>query len=342
MKDISEKLGISISTVSHILGGRGERYSAKTQKKVHELVEELGYVPNPMARSLKGAKTLTAGVIVGGLNPGSGSEVLGAKTHAIGSRAMEHDYSPFICLSHGDQDLEMRLIRMLLAKQVDGLIIAPTQEMQSYHALLRRSVPFVILDVACPQTPFNFVVVDFEEGGYLITKHVLELGRKSPVFMTSRLESYPIRTRVAGWRKAVEEAGMSFDTLPLLLQEKSYAPEHEMGYALMKRHLETKRPFDCVVASNDMFALGVMRCLMDHGIQVPDDVAVTGFDDDQYASGLPVSLTTIRQPAHALGTAAFDILNRHIEDPSLPTEQVFLKPKLVVRRSTDTSIQERR
>jgi LacI family transcriptional regulator len=328
IKDIAKTLGVSHVTVSKALRGQSP-ISVETCNRVRNIAEKLGYKPNLLSRGLKTGKAQAIGMIMDAPN----HEVSMLKFGAINDQAVLHGFGIFSNFHSGVVEWEKRNMQELLDRQVDGLIIFPAERTDGSHflPLIQQKKPLVFVSPDFP-FPVNQVGTDYIEGGQFAIRHLVEQGRRKPAFIAGGIKSSLIQERIRGWRQGCQEAGIDFSSCPFYFEEMS--GDSEDLYRLARRMMDSKCSFDAIVASNDVGAANAMRALFERGIRVPDDVAVIGFDNNMFGTCLSVPLTTIEQPVREIGETAFEMLLRHIENPSAPLEQVILKPRLIVRNST--------
>lgn len=210
IKDIAKELKVSKTTVSFVLAGIGplKGISASTQKKIIEYVEEKGYQPNLLAKSLYTGKSNTIGVIV----PSIGDMFYAELVKELELEAKKSGYILTICSSERDVVQEVKMIRMLKTKQVDGLIIAPTEFCeQELKSLLNENFPFVLVDRYCPNLKTNFVVIDDVETSFVLVNKLIEQGKKRIALITPDTNVTAISLRKEGYKKALTEANIPID-----------------------------------------------------------------------------------------------------------------------------------
>jgi LacI family transcriptional regulator len=305
------------------------RVGPQTRKRILSAARKLGYSANVLARGLRSGKTFT----IGYLHEGYGSETSIVRAQKIEEAANSRGYRILTCLHGMEGRREEPHIRDLLARRVDGLILQPAgpDSVAQTRDLAGPTTPIVVLGPR-QDCLLSYVEMDNHHGGLLAVRHMVDLGRRQIAFIGGNPAYGSIQGRVAGWRSACREAGVDFDSRPYL--EFVWTRSEEAGYQMTQDLINSDVPFDSIVASNDLVALGAMKALQDRNRRIPGDVAVIGFDDDRYAAYLPVPLTTIHQPSVELAETAFRILHSEMQDPKVPHEHVVLRPHLVVRQST--------
>jgi LacI family transcriptional regulator len=335
LKNIAEQLGTTHATVSRAL--RDDPCIASgTRERIQQAARRMGYKPNLLSRGLKTGKTQSIGMILAGLEV----EATTAMVMAIEEAAAGEGYRVFGCYHGGDVNREKKAIDELLARKVDGIIAFPVErtECRNYQRLVANGFPVTIVGM---ESPFeaNVVRVDLEGSSRLILQHLVEIGRKKIALIYGGTSSYALQTRIDGWRRGYEEAGIDFDNLAICGTELDAS--HESIAELVEELIRSDRQFDALVAGNDITALIASKILREHGFRIPEDVAVVGYDNNVFSGFLPIPLTTVRQPEKMLGERAFELLSNAIENPSGDKEKLLLDAELVVRESTRKATEDR-
>ena len=331
MEDVANLAGVSKSTASRILAaavGARVPYSDATQRKVLAATAKLGYKPSKLARGLTLAKTGIVGLVV----PSLLDSFFPSVTHAIETRLADHGHSVLLANSNGDSHTERARIEDLLAWQVDGLIVAPTQEGGGaglFWELWQRAVPFVLMDRTFPETPFCSVSTQDDVGAEMAVEHLIATGRRRIARVGGPLGVSTNRLRHAGYTTALIRHG--------ILPRPDYAldapPSEEGGREALGRILALEPRPEAVFCFSDRQAYGILEASGQHAIRVPQDLAVVGYADLPQSGLLKVTLTTIRQPGTMLGRRAAELLIAGMEKTG-QSEQVVLPVELIVREST--------
>jgi len=334
MDMIAREVGVSKTTVYRALHNKG-RIHPKTREHILRVAQELGYRPNLVARSLRIQKTSTIGLVVIGLTGSFYSHIL----EGVDGVAQATEYGILLACSYGYPDKERRIIQMLLDKRVDGLMVAPAdpeENREFYEELLALQVPVVLIDRYIPAVPIDFVATNNELGGYLATRHLLELNRRQIVFVSNgsrERRATSVVGRFAGYQRALAEYNIC-QTVELGPGLPDILPEEEYAYNAVSHYLDQGGTMDGVFAVNDDVAYGAIRALQSRGLRVPDDVSVVGFDNQDTARFFLPPLTTVAQPMREIGQQAASLLLERIhKGRSIPQQQVLLAPHLVVRQS---------
>lgn len=324
--DVARRAGVSQSTASRALSGRGY-VSPRSATKVRQAAETLGYVPNDIARSLKGSSTRVIGMVIDDLSQAFFAEVAAGIEGVLRS----HGYRMILAGTDGVSSDEEDALERFAALRAEGIILAPaTPDSPSIvQRAIARGIPIVEVDRRAAPGSCDAVVIENERAGYLATHHLIDLGhRRIALCMT------PFTTgedRFAGYRSALLEASIPFDDhLVAHAPFHPTNPEASVGWLL-----DANPDATAIFATNNILAGGALQALRTRGRNVPGDVSLVGFDDVPWMSFVDPPLTTVAQPAREIGAeAAKLLLDRIAGQLSGPPTTRFLQPKLVVRGST--------
>jgi LacI family transcriptional regulator len=331
LEDVANLAGVSKSTASRILAAPKEAripYAAETRQKVVEAAAKLDYKPSKLARGLSMAKTGIIGLVV----PSLTDSFFPIVTSAIETRLAEAGFSVILADSTGDSKLEQARIEDLLAWHVDGLIIAPSQKAGQaglFWELWQDRTSFVLIDRAFPETPFCAVTTQDEAGAEMAVEHLIATGRRRIARVGGPLRISTNRLRQAGYAAALIHHGI----VPRPDYAVEAAASEEGGRAALTSLRALSPAPDAVFCFSDLQAFGILKACAQHGVRVPEELAVVGYADLPQSEWLKVSLTTIRQPQAALGRRAAEMLLAAMNQPGY-SEQVTLPVELVVREST--------
>ncbi|HEX2340617.1 MAG TPA: LacI family DNA-binding transcriptional regulator [Vicinamibacterales bacterium] len=328
MKRIAEELGVSITTVSKVLNHHAD-IGTETRARVLAKVEELGYRPNAVARSLTLRRTNTLGVVIPDLMHSFFVEIVAGLEAAVSARG----YGLLLCSSSENPLKERSELEMLRARQVDGIVLASAHP--SNTDLLERITAtggaLVMIDRDdYPRLRCHRVLTDDEEVGRLATGHLIDRGRRA----IAHIAGPPIvhaKRREAGYRETMTTRGTGLG--PELVVPGGFMDAD--GYRAMKQLLEAQPRVDAVFAANDPAAIGAMKAIWEAGLRIPEDIAVVGAGDIAHGDMLRVPLTTVSWSKEALGRQAAELLLDQIgPHPVGPFKRVVLPPRLVVRSSS--------
>jgi LacI family transcriptional regulator len=328
IRDVAELAGVSVGTVSNVLN-RPDIVRVGTVEKVHAAIKELGFVRNDAARQLRAGRSTTIGLVVLDVrNPFFTDVARGAEDEAA-----RGGLSVVMANSDESPEREAAHVDYFETQRVLGLLISPIGDLGERLERLRSAgTPAVLVDRISGTRSLSSVAVDDVEGGRLAARHLLELGRRRLAFVGGPAGLAQIQDRLAGVRDAAEAFdGASVEAIETV--GLTFDDGRRAARALLARHA-ADRP-DALVAANDLVAIGALQVLMGEGrLRVPDDIAIVGYDDIDFASAAVVPLSSVRQPRELIGKTAVTILREEAEDPTLEPRNVVFKPELIVRAST--------
>jgi LacI family transcriptional regulator len=328
IKDVASHAGVAVGTVSNVLN-YPDRVAAKTRSRVQASIAELGFVRNDVARQLRAGQSRTIGLIVLDI----GNPFFSSLARAAEDAAAEGGNAVVLGNSGHDPHRELHYIDLFEEQRVQGVLISPAGDIGGrLAALTGRGTKVVLVDSPAGSGEFSSVSVDDTSGGYLAVKHLLDLGRRRIAFVAGPLHFHQVRDRLAGATRAVAEvAGATLEVLQA--DELTVLAGRSVGDELVSRG-RTALP-DGLFCANDLLALGVMQSVtMLHTLRIPEDMALVGYDDIDFAASAVVALTSIRQPTALIGRTAVELLAEQLEDPEAKPRSVVFKPELVVRAST--------
>ena len=330
IREVAESAGVSYATVSHVINNT-RVVTQETRERVLAAMSALNYRPNALARSLRQGKTNSLGLVL----PDSANPFFAEISRSIEDAAFKKGYSVFLCNTELDTQRELFYVDVLSKKQVDGIIfVAAGDQADSLDFLLRQNMPVVMIDRDLPNVEVDAVLTDHQLGGRLATQHLIQLGHKRIACIAGPSSITPSAERLTGYRKALEEAGLSYDERLIMRGDYHAQSGMDITHAILK--LEP-RP-TAIFALNDLMALGALRAAAEAGYSVPRDLAVVGYDDLELARFTNPPLTTIAQPKKEIGAQAVNLLVDRIALKSRSPSRLVLAPELIVRRSTQPLI----
>lgn len=327
LRDIAEKTGFSTNTVSLALR-RSPRIPERTREIIERTARELNYLPNHVAKSLVSRETKTVGLVVPDIN----NPVLTQAAHALGKALAARGYGTLLATSNNTVAEEIRTIDMLRSRQVDGMLIYPTNHETLEHIrLLRRANYPVVLLVGDPRSGVDTVAVDDARGAYKATRHLIAEGHTRIGILDDA--SGGNSEKRDGYSLALREAGIEPD--PRLYVDPQGASAAN-GLAAMDALMRAGGRPTAVFATTDALGIGVLRWCDAHGVSVPDDLAIVGFDNTEYGEHASVPLSTVDYAVDQVTRLAVDRLMSLIAaEEGLPDpEASLIDPELVVRDSS--------
>jgi LacI family transcriptional regulator len=324
-RDVARLAGTSEAVVSYVLNGGPRGVAPATRERVLAAIEELGYRPNAVARSLRTNRTMTFGLVV----PDNSNPFFAELARSIEDVGFEHGYTMLLGNAMDDDDRETRYVRALIDRQVDGLVVVPAHGgARAWIADLAQSgVPRLVLDREIDVPDATHVLVDNEGGAHEATAHLIEHGRRRIGCVAGLAGLHPTVDRVAGWRRALVEAGR--EPAALVHVPFGRADGYRAGRALLAKK---KRP-DALFVTSDEQALGVLRAAAEMGVRVPEDLAICSFDGIEGGAYTVPALSTMRQPVEEIGRLAVQWLVAKVADPARPAIRVVCPTALVARGS---------
>lgn len=328
VKDVAAAAGVSVGTVSNVLN-RPELVSATTRDKVERAIADLGFVRNESARQLRaGRSRIVAYVMLDAGNPFFTDVAYGVE-EAVQSAGL----SVFLCHSSESADREAAYLDLLEQQRVLGVLITPVDPASPLLSTLpRRGTPIVVVDRTSDSEHCS-VAVDDILGGDLAVAHLLERGHTRVAFVGGPPNIGQVQDRLAGSRQAIARAGRSpEDLVEIPTAALTVAEGRLAGQRLVELPAE-QRP-TAVFCANDLLALGFLQQCVGLGVRVPDDVAIVGYDDIEFAAAAAVPLTSVRQPRQLLGRTGAELLLDEASNPDHEHQRVIFTPELVIRTST--------
>jgi LacI family transcriptional regulator len=328
--DIAKKLNVSPATISRGLQDH-PGISKKTKKRILDMVEQMGYRTNHFARNLRRQHTKTIGVIVHELNSNFITSVLAG----IEKVTTEAGYDIIIAHSSESYEKEVANANNLFHKRVDGLIASlafDTKDLEHFKPYIDKGVPVLFFDRVEQDENSTVVIIDNAKCGYLVTKHLIEQGCKKIVHITSSLKRNVYSQRFKGYKDALFDNEIDFDESLLIVGNLSEKAGIEAAMKILKM-----KPFpDGAFITNDFVAAVCMRTLKEHGVSIPGDIAIVGFNNDAIGKLIEPALTTINYPGEDIGEIAARNLISHLKGISNihQTNTIVVRSDLIIRKSS--------
>ena len=327
MKDVARLAGVSTSTVSHVINNN-RFVSEGVREKVEQAIRSLNYAPSALARSLKINQTHTIGMLLTTSSNPFYAEVV----RGVEDSCYQRGYSLILCNTAGDEERMNRSLETLMQRRVDGLLMMCTESHLPSADILNRypSIPTVMMDWAPFEGRGDIIQDNALLGGELATQHLIDSGYTRIACIAGPQDKTTARMRLEGFHNAMAKSGL--EVLPGYVVNGDF--EFQGGYNGMIELLALETVPQAVFTSNDAMAVGVYHALYQAGLQIPQDVAVMGYDDIELARYLSPPLSTIHQPKDELGELAIDTLIHRLRDPDASQQTLVLTPELVARGST--------
>lgn len=333
INDIAKIARVSPSTVSRVIANN-PRISATTCEKVHKIMREMNYHPNMIARSLANRSTKIIGLVVHGTTEKAFEHpFIPEAMRGIISAAHKKGYKTLI--SSAADVAEERCLINDLAKGgiVEGIILTSSRRKDpSIQELKKQMFPFVLIGRPVNDEEVNWVDNNNFSIAYDLTRHFIEQGHEKIVFLGYSSNFVVTQDRLEGYKKALEDAGLSFD-INLVVEGKFI---DDSGYELMKELMNRNLKFTGVIACDDFLAFGAMKFLSENGLSIPDDIAIAGFNNTSLAEHYIPSLTSVDVNAYSLGSNAFELLINSIHNKYKSYNRAIVPARIVIRGSSIT------
>jgi LacI family transcriptional regulator len=331
IRDVAERAGVALGTVSNVLN-RPQKVAETTRRRVLEAIDELGFVRNDAARQLRAGLSRTLGLVVLDVANPFFTEV----SRGVEDRAAAEGLSVLLGNSDESEAREAAHLDLFEQQRVRGLLISPLGDIYDrLDRLRRRGTPIVLVDRPAEAHPYSSVWVDDVAGGRMAVEHLLQTGRRRIAFVGGPASIRQVADRRTGAEQAVAGSGASLE----IIETDGLTVDcgRRLGHDLIARRAGD-RP-DAIFAANDVVAIGLMQSLgmLEHRL-VPEEIALIGYDDIEFASATVIPLSSIRQPSELIGRTAVELLVRELTAVETGTEvehqQVVFQPELVIRGST--------
>jgi LacI family transcriptional regulator len=327
--DVARRAGVSTSTVSHVVNNT-RFVSDELRERVLTAMRELDYTPNAAARMLILKRSHTIGLIVSDIrNPFFASVARGVE-----DVAQEQGYTVVLCNSDENAERETACLSALETRAVDGVLLASAGVADAHLSrLVRAGYPIVLVDRDLPELGAPAVLLDNEGAAYTAVTHLISCGHRRIAMLSGRAAISTTTERVAGYRRALREAGIDVDDRLVV----SGASTSEGGAIATNSVLDLEEPPSAIFSGNNLMTIGALQAIANRGLVVPDDIALLGFDDFPFpwSDAFRPHLTTIAQPTYELGRRAAELLVHRLKSsPSRTAERVVLEGQLVVRESS--------
>ena len=322
--DVAGAARVSLATVSRVLNNP-EKVNEETRKRVLEVIKQLGYRPNAIARGLASRKTTTVGIIVSDITRASVSQMI----HGIMTIAKQFSYSIKVFSMNDEPSLD-DFVRLVVAEQVDGVIFLNDELDQNQMNQIKKmlddsNVPFILSNVISEDQNIPAVNIDFETAAYEITKKMIENGRKN-IYLFSTVRRYSANNRKeAGYIKAMEEVGLE----PKIFRTSGDPDINSLHFAEFFNNHEV----DGVISVRDSIAVSFMNIAQKNGHRIPEDILVVGFQNTKYAQLSRPTLTCVDTPVYDLGAAAMELLTKIMKEEPVEETKIVLPYSVFYRES---------
>ena len=329
--DVAKRAGVAPITVSRVVNNSGY-FSSETRERVEKAVAEMGYVPNLLARSLRSKRTQTLALILTDItNP-----FFTTCARGVEDAASEAGFTVIFCNTDESESKEARYLQVLLQKQVDGFLLVPAQSKQGAIDLIRKhGEPVVVLDRRVPTENVDIVRCDSKGGACELIRLLITLGHRQIAVLSGPQGVSTAEDRVAGYRCAMEEAGIVVEESYIFFGEFN----QKGGYEMTRRALSLQPRPTALFTANNFITIGAIKAIQDAGLEIPEDIALVGFDDLFPAMISYPFLTVVSQPAYEMGHRATRLLLERLSKPEIAAyEEIILPTQVIVRHSSGEAI----
>lgn len=328
IKSVAKKAGVSVATVSRVLN-HPDAVAPDTKEHILSVMESLNYKPNWMARGLKLNRTGAIALLIPEITD------LGYMEIAKGVEDVAHqkNYNIMLCATEDDRSKEKEYIENFITRKIDGMILVSTYLKKSDISQIRnQEIPVVLIGKNEELAGENLVYTDYKAAASEATRHLIEVGHKKIGVIYGSRPKVENQDKLEGWRKAMEDEGLSVPEKHLFEEENSI----EGGYLAASKLLNLKDRPGAIFVTSDIMAVGVMEKIKQSGLCIPQDIAVVGFDNLKISGYLEPKLTTVTKPMYRMGLVAarllFDIMEDDSQEDNEPQE-ILIQSKLKVRKS---------
>jgi LacI family transcriptional regulator len=327
INDVARLANVSKASVSYVINNK-PGVSEATRKKILDVMAELNYRPNPIARGLAGQSMGMIGMAIPDISDMFYARII----RGVEKEVNTHDFILNLCTTHGHHTREKDIVDLLSSGRVDGLLLMTYfLEETQLQELSAKGLPFVLIN--CPpsqyENPYSSILIDHYRGAVIGTEYLIKCGHKDIAFIHGSSISKDNEQRFEGFKDTLKQYGLELN--PDYVGYGDY--KKEGGYEAALKLLELPKRPTAVFAANDQMALGVLDACRDKGVGVPEDLSVLGFDDIEASQYVKPSLTTLRQPTEAMGAAAVQLLFAMLDGKQKSPKTMALQPKLKIRQS---------
>lgn len=327
LKQLAERTGLSVSTVSRVLNGKAEsaRISAATSQRVLEEAKRQGIVINTVARGLRLRTTHTVGLLI----PDISNPFFAALARQVEKASREKGFSVLLGDSEENSEIESHNVRLMQSRQVDALVVAPVGDRHDHLQRISLALPLILVDRVPPELEVPSVSADNFAGARMAVEHLISEGHQRIGCVQGLPASSANAERVRGFRDAVTSSNLPLTDDSICGDGYSIESARRAALRLLSSPL---RP-TAIVALGNLLALGVLQAARDLNLSVPRDLSLIGFDDQPWLEWISPPLTTVAQSVDALGAAAMQLCFEKLEQQTSSPPQILLPMKLIARES---------
>lgn len=326
LKDVAKKAGVAIGTASRVLNNNST-VTSEMRERVLKAMEELGYTPNGIARSLKTKQTFTIGVMIPDIhNPFYTKLVSG-----IENVAKKHSYNIILCNTDLNRDAEIKTLNMFMEKKVDGIIFTSNTVDEELAAEFQKcNIPIVLAATSYDKQDFYSVIIDNEQAAYEVVDYLCSLGHKKIVMLAGEKNDPNAGIpRIDGYKRALKKNNIEFNES--LVYEGDY--KYKCGYDNMIKIIDKGEMPTAIFAASDATAIGAAKALLERRYRIPEDISIVGFDGIEVTEYFHPAITTVEQPRFNIGVESMKLLIKLINKEEVEKKHIILNYELLLRES---------
>lgn len=329
LKEVAKEANVSITTVSRVIND-SSKVNIKTRERVEDAMKLLKFQPNRVAQRLRANKGRSK--LLGLIIPDIQNQFYSSIVRGIEDMSYGNNYAVILCNSDENPEKEKFYLEVLRSESVDGIILPPIRQNGKFiKDLIKSGIPVICFDRKLSSQSIDTVVIDNEKGGYLATSHLIELGHRDIAVITSSLSISSFEDRFKGYKHALEDHGISINENYI---KKGDHRSSEIGKQLTFELLRQNPRLTSLLIMNNQMTLGALEAINEHGLAIPYDISIVGFDDMEWAKAISPPITVIKQPGYEMGRRVAELFFQRVTDPDREKVQVIMEPKLVIRQST--------
>jgi len=334
IKDIAKATGFSVTQVSRALTGYSD-VSPKTRENIIKVAKEMGYRPNYSARSLRRQQTHTIGLVIPSTRLALTDPFFLEFLSGIGYESSKTRYDLLISFSNNENG-QMKILKdLVLGRRVDGIILNRIEnDDERVSFLLEKKYPFVAFGKIESDGNHPYVEIDGFYATYQITTHLIKKGHKKISFINVPEWQVCAKYRLAGYKKALEENNIKFNEELVIHSEETDSE----GYKIVKEMIKKYKKITAIFVNSDVMAIGAVKALNEAKIEIGKEIALAAFNDTNITQNMNPPITSLAQPIHLIGEKVTQMLIKILKNEDSKLKQVIIKPKLIIRESTNNMI----
>lgn len=334
LQDVANAANVSTATVSRCLN-QPDKVKPDLQKIIRQIIDDLGYMPDGAARALASRRSNTIGAVV----PTIDNAIFSKAIQYLQQGVAKAGYTLLLAQSNYSQDEELSEVQALLTRGIDGLVLVGEDHHPSVYAAIRKqSIPHINLWTYNPASEFSCIGLDNVAAGRQIAQHLTELGHRQIGIITGiLLNNDRVKQRVKGVREHFETLGVTIPTDHA--EERRYSAEQ--GRQAILKLMKRQPDITAIICSNDILALGALSGARELGLDVPNRLSITGFDNLEIVTVIKPALTTMNSPSRRMGTFAAEYIIKQINTNTQTVERIELSNELIIRETTAARLTQR-